>query len=79
MNLLKYSYLDSNSPKLIKDFRHYMDLASSCITQMKNSRWLVLVDSHDWQEDSAAEWRQAQGEMVAAMSRVAKITHELGG
>ena len=39
----------------------------------------VLVDSHDWQEDSAAEWRQAQGEMVAAMSRVAKATQELGG
>ena len=31
MNLLKYSYLDNNSPKLIKNFRHYMDLASSCI------------------------------------------------
>ena len=31
MNLLEYSYLDNNSPKLIKNFRHYMDLASSCI------------------------------------------------
>ena len=39
----------------------------------------VLVDSLDWQEESAAKWRQAQGEMVAAMSRVAKITQELGG
>ena len=24
----------------------------------------VLVDSHEWQEDSAAEWKQAQGEMA---------------
>ena len=39
----------------------------------------VRVDSHDWQEDSAAEWKQVQGEMVATMSRVAKITQELGG
>ena len=39
----------------------------------------VLIDLHDWQEQSAAEWKQAQGEMVTAMSRVAKITQELGG
>ena len=39
----------------------------------------VLVDSHEWQENSAAEWKQAQGEMAAAMSRISKITQELGG
>ena len=37
-----------------------------------------LVDSHDWQEDSATKCKQAQGEMVADMSKFAKITQELG-
>ena len=38
----------------------------------------VLVDSHEWEENSAEAWKRAQADIAAAMSRVSKLTKEMG-